>query len=90
MVAGDALGSAKCLRKSLLVEGVYGVAGGMRVASQLVSELAGIFASGAGDEALAERRKVEASVEDAIRPPGSRARRHARDPQRSVVSYFRG
>jgi hypothetical protein len=43
----------KCPRKSLLVEGVYGVAGGLRVASQLVSNPVGIFASGAGEQDLA-------------------------------------
>src|SRR5215216_2710225 len=43
----------KYLRKSLLVEGVYGVAGSLRIASQLVSDLAGIFASGAGEQDLA-------------------------------------
>jgi hypothetical protein len=65
----------KCLWKSLLVESVYGVAGSLRIASQLVSDLVGVLASGAGEKYLAERRKVKASVEDAIPPPGSRARR---------------
>jgi hypothetical protein len=32
----------KCLRKSLLVESVYGVAGSLRIASQLVSDLVGV------------------------------------------------
>src|SRR5215203_1309546 len=43
----------KCLRKSLLVESVYGVAGSLRIASQLVSDLVGVFASGAGEQDLA-------------------------------------
>ena len=43
----------KCLWKSLLVESVYGVAGSLRIASQLVSDLVGVFASGAGEKYLA-------------------------------------
>src|SRR5215207_523992 len=36
----------KCLRKSLLVESVYGVAGSLRIASQLVSDLVGAQGEG--------------------------------------------
>jgi hypothetical protein len=80
----------KCLREPFVVESVDGVAVGLGIASQLVSDLVGVFASGAGEQDLAERRKVKASVEDASLPLGPRARRHSRDAQRSVVSYFRG
>jgi hypothetical protein len=43
----------KCLWKSVVVENVYGDAGGLRIASQLVSDLVGVFAPVAGDEDLA-------------------------------------
>jgi hypothetical protein len=41
------------LREPLLVEGVDGVAGGLRIAAQLMSDLVGIFASVAGEQDLA-------------------------------------
>jgi hypothetical protein len=66
----------KRLRKPLLVEGVDGgVAHCLGIAAQRAGDLVGILASVAGDEDLAERRKLKASVEDAIPPPGFRARR---------------
>jgi hypothetical protein len=75
----------KCLRKSLLVESVYGVAGSLRIASQLVSDLVGVFASGAGEKYLAERRKVKASDE---RKPASRVSRSASLKGRTKIGRF--
>ena len=75
----------KCLRKSLLVESVYGVAGSLRIASQLVSDLVGVFASGAGEKYLAERRKVKASDE---RKPASRVSRSASLKGRTKMGRF--
>jgi hypothetical protein len=43
----------KCLRQSLLVESVDGVACGLRIAAQLVSYLVGIFAPVTGEKYLA-------------------------------------
>jgi hypothetical protein len=63
------------IRQSLLVESVDGVACRLRIAAQLVSYLVGVLASVAGEEYLAEWRKVKASVEDASLPPGTHARR---------------
>jgi hypothetical protein len=43
----------KRLREPLLVEGVYGVACGLRIAAQLVSYLVSVLASVAGEKYLA-------------------------------------
>jgi hypothetical protein len=43
----------KRFRESLLVEGVYGVARGLRIAAQLVSDLVGVLAPVAGEQDLA-------------------------------------
>jgi hypothetical protein len=66
---------SKCFREPLLVEGMDGVARRLRIAAQLLSDLVGILAPVAGEQYLAERRRVKASVEDANPPPGSCARR---------------
>jgi hypothetical protein len=62
------------LRQPFLVEGVDGVACGLRIAAQLVSYLVGIFAPVVGEKNLAERRKVKASGE---RKAASRVSRSA-------------
>jgi hypothetical protein len=70
------------LRQSLLVEGVDGVARGLRIAAQLVGDLVGVLAPVAGDEDLAERRKVKALPASASLPPGTHARRRSVDARR--------
>jgi hypothetical protein len=64
----------KCFREPLLVEGMDGVACRLRIAAQLVSDLVGVFAPVAGEQDLAERRKVKASGEC---KPASRVLRSA-------------
>jgi hypothetical protein len=78
------------LRQSLLVEGVDGVARGLRIAAQLVGDLVGVLAPVAGDEDLAERRKVKALPASASLPPGTHARRRSVDARRLVVSCYGG
>jgi hypothetical protein len=71
--------------ESLLVEGVNGVAGGLGIAAQRVGDLVSILAPIAGDEDLAERRKVKASDE---RNPASRVLRSASFKGRTNMGRF--
>ena len=73
------------LRQPFLVEGVDGVACGLRIAAQLVSYLVSIFAPVAGEKYLAERRKVKASGE---RKPASRDSRSASLRGRTKIGGF--
>jgi hypothetical protein len=73
------------LGKSLLVEGVDGVACGLRIAAQLVSYLVGVLAPVAGEKYLAQRRKVKASGE---RKPASRDSRSASLSGRTKIGCF--
>jgi hypothetical protein len=70
------------LRQPFVVEGV---ACGLRIAAQLVSYLVGIFAPGAGEKDLAERRKVKASGE---RNPASKDLRSASLSGRTKIGRF--
>jgi hypothetical protein len=71
--------------QSLLVEGVDGVACRLRIAAQLVSDLVGVLAPVAGEQNLAERRKVKASGE---RKPASRDSRSASLKGRTKIGRF--
>jgi len=62
--------SLKGLRKSAFVEGVDGVAHTLGVAAKTLGDLVGVLAPVAGEQNLAERRKVKASGE---RNPASKA-----------------
>jgi hypothetical protein len=73
------------LRQPFVVEGVDGVACGLRIAAQLVSYLVGIFAPFAGEKYLAERRKVKASGE---RNPASKDSRSASLSGRTKIGRF--
>jgi hypothetical protein len=73
------------LRQPFVVEGVDGVACGLRVAAQLVSYLVGVLAPVAGEKDLAERRKVKASGE---RKPASRDSRSASLSGRTKIGCF--
>jgi hypothetical protein len=64
---------------------VDGVAGGLRVASQLVGDPVGILAPRAGEQDLAERRKVQASGE---RNRASRVSRSASVKGRTKIGRF--
>jgi hypothetical protein len=75
----------KRLRQPFLVEGVDGVACGLRIAAQLLSNLVGVFAPVAGEKYLAERRKVKASGE---RKPASRDSRSASLSGRTKIGRF--
>ena len=73
------------LRQSLLVEGVDGVACGLRIAAQLVSYLVGIFAPVAGEKYLATAQGVKASGE---RKPASKDSRSASLSGRTKIGRF--
>ena len=75
----------KRLLESLLVEGVDGVTCGLRITAQLVSDLVGVFAPVAGEQDLAERRKVKASGE---RKPASGDSRSASLSGRTKITRF--
>lgn len=70
------------LLEALLIKLVDGIARGLRIAAKIVGDLIGVLSIGAGKQDLAERRKVKASVEDAIPPPRFCARRHSKDARR--------
>ena len=75
----------KRLRESLLVEGVDSVAHRLGIAAQKAGDLVGILASGAGEQDLAERRKVKASGE---RNPASKVSRSASLKGRTKIGGF--
>jgi hypothetical protein len=69
----------------LLVEGVDGVARRLGVAAQGAGDLVSVLASVAGEQDLAERRKVKASGE---RNPASRVSRSASLKGRTKMGCF--
>ena len=73
------------LRQPFVVEGVDGVACGLRIAAQLVSYLVGIFAPVAGASRIWQRRKVKASGE---RNPASKDSRSASLRGRTKIGRF--
>jgi hypothetical protein len=75
----------KRLREPLLVESVDGVAHRLGVAAQGAGDLVGILAPVAGEQDLAERRKVKASGE---RNPASRVSRSASLRGRTKIGRF--
>jgi len=73
------------IRQPFVVQSGDGVACGLRIAAQLVSDLVGVFASVAGEQDLAERRKVKASGE---RNPASKDSRSASLSGRTKIGRF--
>lgn len=67
--------SSERLGKTFLVEDVDGVAHRLRVTAKVAGDLVGVLSIGAGEQDLAERRRVKASGE---RKPASRASRSGR------------
>jgi hypothetical protein len=73
------------LLEALLVEDVDGVARRLRVTAEVAGDLVGVLAIGAGEQNLAERRKVKASGE---RNPASKVWRSASVTGRTKIGRF--
>jgi hypothetical protein len=76
---------SQCLLEALLVEDVDGVARRLRVTAEVAGDLVGVLAIGAGEQDLAERRKVKASGE---RNPASKVSRSASLKGRTKIGRF--
>jgi hypothetical protein len=77
--------SSERLGKALHVELVDGIARGLRVTAEVAGDLVGVFAIGAFEQDLWQRRKVKASGE---RNPASRVLRSASVKGRTKIGRF--